>query len=221
MALTSGGDDTFGFVVRNLKDQNFPAFARLEIALRDSVMFLTSNGVIARGAVVENVFATPGQVIASAGFNPVIGWAVDAATGAGQLIRVFLNTPTGVGSAVPAERSLLATVTLAQINAGLVLIPGIAGKKIRVLAVTQRVLGNFATGTSVVLKSDATNVAVVTTAEAGLTDGSFLFSGDSHNTIGAGFFADLPAGEGLKVANNGANQTGGTSIAYGLVFTQS
>lgn len=217
----NAGDQICGFATRNLKDASVSATNRLEVAGSDSALWLTANAAITRGQSVEAVVATPGLVQTALGILPIAGYALDTALNNGDLIRVVLTVPTGVGAA-NTEKNLLVTVTLAQINAGLVLIPGVAGKKLRVMAVTQRVLGNFASGTNVELEStNASPVAVVTTAEAGLTDGAFLFSGDTHNTIGAGFFADLGSGDGLKVINNGSAQTGGTSITYGIVYSLS
>lgn len=217
LALSASSQAVNGVVVRNLKDQSFPANNRVELAMDGTVIWLLSNGAITRWAAVEADISTPGNVGPSLGINPRLGIAFDEATGSGQLIRVLLKLPTP-GSV--SQMVLRQVVTLAQINAGLVLIPGIPGHKIQVEAVTQRVIGNFATGTSVELEStNVSPVAVITTAEAGLTDAAFLFSGDSHNTIGAGFFAPLGTGDGLKVVNNGSNQTGGTSITYGIIYS--
>jgi hypothetical protein len=218
LALPGNSTPANGVVARNFKDQSFPANGRVEVAFDDSVIWLLSNAAINRWSAVEADTSTPGNVGPALGVNPRLGIAFDEATGSGQLIRVLLKLP--VPAAAVTQQVLRQVVTLAQINAGLVLIPGVPGRKIQVEAVTQRVVGNFATGTSVELEStNASPVAVVTTAEAGLTDGAFLFSGDTHNTIGAGFFAPLGTGDGLKVVNNGSAQTGGTSITYGIIYS--
>ena len=218
LALASNTDITQGFVVRNLKDPNFPAFARVEVALENSVMYMNSGGAITRFGAVEAVQGTPGNVIAWAGINPVVGFAYDQATAANQLIRVLINPPSVATSNI--VKTVNVTATLAQINAGVVLIPAQTGTQITVNGYSARVLGNFATGTSVELESSATAVAVTTLAEAGLTTGALLLPSSGNTTLGAGFGAALPAGEGLSVANNGAAQTGGTSIQFLIEYTQ-
>lgn len=89
---SANSDVTFGFAIFTLKDQQFVADSHLEVACTGSVMYLTSGGSITRGAKVEMVAATPGQVITSGGTNPVVGKALDGASGSGQLIRVFIET---------------------------------------------------------------------------------------------------------------------------------
>lgn len=223
IALASNTDQSFGFAVRNLKDQNFPALAPLEVAMFGSVMHMNAGGAITRGASVEAVSGTPGNVITSGGTNPVIGFALGSATGANQLLRVFIQAPFSAVDAALSNRSQIQTVvaTLAQINAGTVLIPGVAGQAITVSSVTARVNGNFATGTSVELEStNASPVAVITYAEAGLTTGAVLLPSDTHSTLGAGFGVALGSGDGLKVINNGTAQTGGTNITFTINFVQ-
>ena len=189
--LTANTDATFGFVTFNIKDIQYAANARLELALNDSVVYLTSGGAITRGGAVENVYTTPGQVIAAGGTNPAVGIALDTATATGQLIRVYLKVPA-VSAAFggPIVKTATVVATLAQINAGLVLIAGAGAQKITVLNYAARVLGNFATGTSVELEStNATPVPVTTIAEAGLTTGAVLLPASANTTLGAGFAA--------------------------------
>ena len=219
LALSSNTDTANGFVVRNLKDANFPAFARVEVAMEGSVMYLNSGGAINRFTAVEAVQGTPGNVIAWGGVNPVVGFAYDEATASNQLIRVFIKLPTP-GASSNALKTINVTATLAQINAGLVLIPAATGKKITVTNYVARVLGTFLTGTSVELESGTTAVAVTTLAEAGLTTGAVLLPSSGNITLGAGFAAALPASENLSVVNNGTAQTGGTSIQFTITYTQ-
>lgn len=218
LALASSADPAHGFIVRNLKDQNFPTNARAEGAMDGSIMYMNSGGAITRFGAVETVQATPGNVAASGGVNPVVGLAFDQATAANQLIRVLIKVPSTQTTASLRQETVVAT--LAQINAGLVLIPAVAGKSITVTNVLARVLGAFATGTSVELESSATTVAVETLAEAGLTNGAVLFPTTANVTVGAGFGVALPVGEGLSLANNGANQTAGTNITFTITYSQ-
>lgn len=80
----------WGLVVRNLKDADFPANARLEVARAGTVMFLTAGAAIARGANVSYQVAT-GKVITQASTDTITGQALDKATADGQIIRVIIN----------------------------------------------------------------------------------------------------------------------------------
>lgn len=92
IALAANTDQTFGFVVFNLKDISYPALSKMEIALGRSVMWMTSGGAITRGAGVEVVYTT-NTIITSGGTNPVVGIALDTAAASGALIRVLIKTP--------------------------------------------------------------------------------------------------------------------------------
>jgi hypothetical protein len=93
LALASNSESAFGFVARNLKDANFAANAPLEIAMQSSVMYMTAGAAITRGAKIEVVNSTI-KVITNAGTNPVAGFALDKAAADGDLIRVFILTPS-------------------------------------------------------------------------------------------------------------------------------
>lgn len=222
VALSANTDATFGFAVYNLKDQSYPANARLEIAIEGSVMYMNSGGAITRGAAVEVVYTTPGNIITAGGVNPGIGFALDGATGANQLVRVYIKVPSLSQAFTTAlVKTARVTATLAEINAGKVLIPGAGAQIINVLDYTARVAGNFATGTAVILEStNGTPVLVSTIAEAGLTTGAVLTPASTNTTLGAGFAAPLGAGDGLQVVNSGSAQTGGTSITFTITYTQ-
>jgi hypothetical protein len=184
-------------------------------------MYMVASAAIARFGYVEIDFSTVGNVNPSAGINPVIGFALDEAVNVGDLIRVYVEVPSSGNSSKSAIKSVTVTATLAQINAGLLLIPGVTGQKINVVDYTARVTGNFATGTSVELEStNASPVAVSTIAEAGLTTGAILKPSSANTTLGAGFSTPLGTGDGLQVVNNGSAQTVGTSITFTLNYTQ-
>ena len=216
VAVTSNSDAIIGFVVRNLKDQNYSAGNYVEITTPGSVMWMTAEAAITRGQNVQ-IDYTNNQINPSDGSTSVVGYAYDAAINAGDVIRVWVQKASLIGT---AERSINVVATLAQINAGLVLIPGVAVKKIEVSDFTARVTGAFATGTSVILEStNVTPVVAVTFAEAGLTNGAVLVPGSANTTLGAGFGLPLGAGDGLQVVNSGAAQTGGTSITFNITYT--
>lgn len=221
VVAVSGNNDTslFGFLVRNLKDQDAPANARVEIASTGSVMYMTAGAAIARGARVEIVNSTQ-KVITSAGTNPVVGVALDKAAADGDLIRVLIVAPLTDAFALSGDagiRTALVVVSLAELNAGKVIIPGVAGKKIRVVDVIARVVGNFTTTTSADLQ-DESATKVLVAAVAALTTGAVIGPYSANVSRGAGFGADLAAGEDLVVANVGSAAAGGTSITYTVQY---
>lgn len=207
-------DTPAGCVSRNPKDATFAALSRLEVAGRNAALYMTANGAIARFAPVQAVNATV-KVAPWDGSSPIVGYAFDAASVDGDLIRVVLDVPQA-GTA--AERVIYVEATLAEINAGKVLIPGVLGKSITVTNFIERVTGAFITTTSVDLVSDATSVNVESTAVAGLTNGAVLTPNTANVTLGAGFGIALPAAEGLKVQKTGAAAAGGTKIGYTISY---
>lgn len=222
--LTANTDDTFGFVVRNLKDASIAAGKSFELAMKESVIFLASGAAIARGANVEVVYdanSGAGSVITAAGINPVVGKALDKATAADQLIRVFLNVPSTNPNPINTVRTAVVSATLAEINAGKVLIPGVSGKAITVISFVERVTGTFTTATAIVLASDnGTPVVVGTEAIAGVTNGAVILPSDTNMVLGAGFGVPLGSGDGLKVTKTGSTAAGGTSISFTINYVQ-
>lgn len=230
-ALTANTQQAFGFVTRNLKDQDFPAYASVEIGLQGTVIWMTAGAAIARGAKLEVVYTT-NKVITNAGTNPVCGYAYDKAAADGDLIRVYVITPQFSAAQTIADiaglqaildvtvRSANVTATLAEINAGKTLVAGVSGKTIKVISYTARVSGNFATTTSVdIQSSNATPVKVGVLAVAALTTGAVLTSAPSSNTtLGAGFSVPVGSGDGIVVANTGSAATGGTSITFTINY---
>lgn len=96
-AVTADTDDVFGFVNYSMKDQDFPALAKVEISMfRGNVMYMTSSAAIARNAKVM-VVVTGSKVATRASTGICIGRAFDKATAGDQLIRVLIDLP-GVAS---------------------------------------------------------------------------------------------------------------------------
>lgn len=236
IGLAANTDVSFGFVARNVKDAAYPANSYCEVALINSVMWMTSGAAITRGAKLEVVYTT-NKVITNAGTNPVVGFALDTATGADQLIRVYIITQSYQSAQVIADvaglqaaldtltagvladvKTARVAVTLAELNAGKEIVPAVTGKKIRVLNYAARVVGNFTTNTSADLQSGTTGTKVTALGQAGLTNGAILQPTSSNTTLGAGFAADLETSENLKVANIGTAAAGGTSITYTVTY---
>ena len=219
IATAADTDPVWGIVLRNLKDQSFAANRDVEIGRDGTVVYLPGSGAIAPGTPVEIDYSTM-LVSPSGGINTIIGEALDQGVNSGDLIRVWLKlSPT-----LAADRTVKTVdvvATLAQINAGLVLIPGKSGASVRVLDYVARVTGAFATGTSVELEdTNGAPVAISTIAEAGLSNGAVLVPASANTTLGAGFGKAATAGAGLQVVNNGSAQTGGTSIEFTITYQQ-
>lgn len=216
LACTAATDKVFGFVVRNLKDISRGAGESLEIAMAGSVMYMTAGAAVTAGAYVELVYAT-NKVITSAGVNPIIGYSLDKATADTDLIRVMVMNADAVLAG--QLQSVTVTATLAEINAGKILIPAVAGKSIKVVDYIMRVAGGWATATSVDLQStNDTPVKVNVALIAALTNGAVIVPPTANVTLSAGFGAALGAGDALKVINVGTAGTGGTSITYTITY---
>lgn len=235
LALTANTQSALGFVIRTLKDQSFTLGDAVEIAMAGSVMQMTAGAAIARGAKLEVVYTTT-KVITNAGTNPVCGFALDKASADGDLIRVYILSPSFELAQVIADiaglqaaldvltagvlgnvKTARVACTLAEINAGKELVPASTGKKIRVVGLTQRVVGNFAATTSVDVQ-DSAATKVMVTAVAALTNGAVLINNDTNAVPGAGWAADLLTSSNLVVANTGSNATTGTSITFTVTY---
>lgn len=221
MALASASDPCIGFVSRNIKDINAPTYSRVELAMAGSCMYMTATAAITRFGPVEYNTST-NKVTAWAGVNPIVGYAYDAAISADDLIRVLIRSPQiGSENTTQLVKTVNVTATLAQINAGLTLIPGVTGKKITLLDYTARVNGSsFAGGTNVLLQStNGTPVVASTIAEAGLVSGAVLKPTSANTTLGAGFSVPLGTSDGLQVAATGTHTTA-TGITFTLTYNQ-
>lgn len=119
-------------------------------------------------------------------------------------------------------KTMIVTTTLAQINAGATLIPGVSGKTITVVGYNAKVTGGFTTTTSVdVQSSNASPVKIAVNAVAGLTNGAIINETKANTTMGAGYLAALGSGDGVVVANVGTAAAGGTSITWKIDYLMS
>jgi len=116
------------------------------------------------------------------------------------------------------------TASLAEINAGKILIPLVAGKTISVMSYLMEVTGAFATVTDIRIQdSNGTPVIVTTALTAALTNGAKIgsYGAVANVTNGAGFAAAATAAKNIVVAATGTAMTGGTSIRFILTYTLS
>lgn len=219
LALSASSDPAIGFIVRNIKDINAPTYARVELAMDGACMYMTATGAITRFAPVEYNFST-NKVTAWAGVNPIVGYAYDAAISANDLIRVLIRSPQLSGSNTSQiTKTVTFTVSQANVNAGLVLIPGIAGKAITVTNYVLTTTGTFATGTAIVLEDNAGSPVVATTVVTADL-GNVNIPGAAGNTLGAGFGVPLTSGKGLQIVKTGSAFTGGTNAIVTITYTQ-
>lgn len=96
IGCSADADECLGFINYDQKTVAFVAGSPAEISMSGNVMYLYASAAIARGAQVQLSVVSPGSVapvVASSGAD-IVGWAYDKATAAGQLIRVFLKTPS-------------------------------------------------------------------------------------------------------------------------------
>jgi hypothetical protein len=117
-------------------------------------------------------------------------------------------------------RHVTLTVLTADLNAGKVILAGVAGKKIRVVDFVAKVDGTFDTVTSYILEdTDATPVVIQTMAVAALTDGAILKDGTADVTRDVGMYGYLTDEEGIQVVKDGTDGATGTSITFDISYT--
>jgi len=85
----ASADKIFGVIVAQLKKNVYVKGDTVEIACKGNVIYLESAAAISRGAVVENV--PTGPTVQTKASGAALGFALDQASGAGQLIRVEID----------------------------------------------------------------------------------------------------------------------------------
>jgi len=113
------------------------------------------------------------------------------------------------------EMAFVFSATLAQINAGLVIMADDPFRTIIPVGFRLLVTGAFTTLTDVRLSDTAGSpVDIVTIAQAQLTNGAVFGTGSATGvTFGAGFAAPVTAGKGIQIRKTGSSGAGGTSIS--------
>lgn len=96
VGCAADSDNVLGFINYDIKNPSYIAGSRAQISKAGNVIYLYATGAIARGAQVSLDLTTNGGVRSAAGNTGdcIVGWAYDKATAAGELIRVFLTTPS-------------------------------------------------------------------------------------------------------------------------------
>lgn len=97
VAVTADTDEVFGFINYNFKNPYFSAGMPVEISQAGNMMYLLSTGVVARGVRVcsKNSVSIGGVgALSGSGGENIVGYAFDAASAAGQLMRVRISSPS-------------------------------------------------------------------------------------------------------------------------------
>lgn len=110
-------------------------------------------------------------------------------------------------------------VTIAEVNAGKVLVPVVPGRTYRVVAIFMKFAGSWAACTDIRVGDTAgTPVDILTVAQAQATDGAVHSEDVGTNTLGAGFGVDLTVSKGIQVYKTGSAATTGTSVSIRLLY---
>lgn len=122
---------------------------------------------------------------------------------------------------LPRPRAVAVKLTVAQVNAGIDIVPGDPERAIRVVDATARAIGgNVGTATGVDVTNTAGTTKVASFARAGLTDGALVRAGAANTTLGAGWNADLAAGQGLKIVKDGGDLDTATHIEVTVLYVR-
>jgi len=96
IGCTADSDPVIAFIIYDIKSLSYNAGDRVELSLFGDVLYLFSTTAINPFTQVTLDVTTGGGVgakVNSSG-NTIVGYAIDGASAAGQLIRVFVQTPS-------------------------------------------------------------------------------------------------------------------------------
>jgi len=145
-----------------------------------------------------------------------------AAKTSGQLkARILLN---GISAVTGAIQNLRRRVTIAEVNAGLVLLPAMAGVKYRLVDITLIAVGGAAaTATAVIITGvqSTSTVSLISAAVAALTQSAVVKPNTANVTVladGASFVKNDAAGP-ISIAKTGSSLATATHIDVILSYT--
>lgn len=111
------------------------------------------------------------------------------------------------------------TTTLAELNAGKVLLPAVAGQQYELVSIHWLTTGAFITLTAAIIATtEDTPTALFTVVQAQLGDAVVHSHLTGTNTLAAAFWAALVIGYGVKIYQSGTAAAGGTSITVKLGY---
>ena len=89
-------DEVFGFINFNPKQGRFRKGDRMQVSLKGNIMYMSASTPIARMQQVTLQIANAGSVAAAngSGGETIVGWAYDKAVNPGDVIRVYIETPS-------------------------------------------------------------------------------------------------------------------------------
>lgn len=144
--------------------------------------------------------------------------------GARQVIGGELNIAAGGRLTIDGGENVIsfyARVSAADINAGKVLILGVAGRTIRVTGFRLRAIGGAAGGSTSVDITDTagTPVNICSALVAALTQNTLVGDQSANVTIGAGYLVGLTADKGVQIGKTGGALSGATSVDVLITYT--
>lgn len=92
--LTADDGNFFGVVQYNKKNRDHKAQYPLGISRNGNCVYLIANEAIAQGTNVSPIVSMKSRIVKGHPAKAHVGWAYDAATSAGQLIRIMLGERT-------------------------------------------------------------------------------------------------------------------------------
>lgn len=96
VGCSADSDNVLGFINYDIKSRSYVAGARCQISKAGNVIYLYATEAFGRGVEVSLDLTTNGGVRGASGNtgDRIVGWAYDKAESAGQLVRIFLTTPS-------------------------------------------------------------------------------------------------------------------------------
>jgi hypothetical protein len=175
---------------------------------------MVANGAITRGAAV---FGAAGGKVASSG-SVFVGTALQAATADNDVIEVLPGPNTDVLANSGLVQHARVRVTTAQINAGHIVLPAVAGRAYRLVDASMIAIGGNAGGTTGVrlrATQSASEVTLFDAKVAGLTANTLLRIGTATNGLilaaGASFVAN-DANTAVTLIKDGSDLTTATHV---------
>jgi hypothetical protein len=150
--------------------------------------------------------------------NPVLTFKSGAVT------AVPVLDVTAAAAQQSTVYSVYGSITTAQINTGLTIVPAVAGRAIKILGALVQAVGGAAAGCTAIQIDDTAGTPVVglSWTVAALTSGTFVTS-DTAPAAGAltatTFLTALTTGQGLQILKTGGSCTTLTSMNYRVLFT--
>lgn len=123
--------------------------------------------------------------------------------------------------AVDPVYSKIVSVTLAELNAGKVIIAAIPGRTIKVVGYTMIFNGTFTTATDIRLQDSNSSPVLISTVLIANATAAQNANSDvvgTGVTNGAGCFANLTASKGVAIAKTGSSAAGGTNIMVKVLY---